>query len=97
MKGWEELNRRVTSWGFPGDVSGEESPCQFKRHKRPGFHPWVRKITWRRKWQPAPVFLPEKSHGQKNLWATVHEVTKTLHNRAHTQAKAVTSNGIETD
>ena len=22
---------------------------------------------WRRKWQPAPVFLPGKSHGQKSL------------------------------
>ena len=28
-----------------------------------GVDPWVRKIPWRRKWQPIPVFLPEKSHG----------------------------------
>ena len=28
---------------------------------------WVGKIPWRRKWQPTPVFLPGKSHGQKNL------------------------------
>ena len=34
---------------------------------RPGFNPWVGKIPWRRKWQPSPVFLPEKSHGQKGL------------------------------
>ena len=34
---------------------------------RPGFHPWVRKIPWRRKWQPTPVFLPEKSHGPRSL------------------------------
>ena len=27
------------------------------------FDPWVRKISWRRKWQPTPVFLPEKSYG----------------------------------
>ena len=25
------------------------------------------KIPWRRKWQPAPVFLPRKSHGQRSL------------------------------
>ena len=25
------------------------------------------KIPWRRKWQPTPVFLPEKSHGQRSL------------------------------
>ena len=28
---------------------------------------WVRKIPWRRKWQPTPVFLPGKSHGQRSL------------------------------
>ena len=32
-----------------------------------GFDPWVRKILWRRKWQPTPVFLPGKSHGQRSL------------------------------
>ena len=31
------------------------------------FNPWVGKIPWRRKWQPTPVFLPEKSHGQRRL------------------------------
>ena len=29
--------------------------------------PWVGKIPWRRKWQPTPVFLPGKSHGQRSL------------------------------
>ena len=24
-------------------------------------------ITWRRKWQPTLAFLPEKSHGERNL------------------------------
>ena len=33
----------------------------------PGFDPWVGKIPWRRKWQPTPVFLPGKSHGQRSL------------------------------
>ena len=28
---------------------------------------WVRKIPWRRKWQPTPVFLPGESHGQRSL------------------------------
>ena len=35
--------------------------------RRPGFKPWVRKIFWRRKWHPAPVFLPGKSHGWRSL------------------------------
>ena len=34
---------------------------------RIGFNPWVRKITWRREWQPTPVFLPGEFHGQKTL------------------------------
>ena len=32
-----------------------------------GFGPWVRKIPWRRVWQPIPVFLPGESHGQRSL------------------------------
>ena len=31
------------------------------RHKRCEFDLWVRKIPWRRKWQPTLVFLPEES------------------------------------
>ena len=33
----------------------------------PRFSPWVRKIPWRRKWQPTPGFLPGEPHGQKSL------------------------------
>ena len=33
----------------------------------PGSDPWVGKIPWRRAWQPTPVFLPGKFHGQRNL------------------------------
>ena len=28
---------------------------------------WIEKIPWRRRWQPTPVFLPEKSHEQRSL------------------------------
>ena len=34
---------------------------------RSRFDPWVKKIPWRRKWQPTPVFLPGKFHGRRNL------------------------------
>ena len=50
--------------GLPRWLSGKESACW---HKRCGFYPWVEKIPWRRKWQPNPVFLPGKSHGQRSL------------------------------
>ena len=52
---------------FPKWLSGKESTCLCRRCRRCGFNPWVRKISWRRKWQPTPVFLPGKSHGQKSL------------------------------
>ena len=28
---------------------------------RHGFDPWVRKLSWRRAWQPTPVFSPGES------------------------------------
>ena len=37
---------------------------QYRRHR---FNPWARKSSWRRKWQPTPVFLPGESHGQRKL------------------------------
>ena len=40
---------------------------QCRNCRRPGFYPWVRKIPWRRAWQPTPVFLPGESHGQRSL------------------------------
>ena len=35
--------------------------------KRCGFDPWVRKIPWKWKWQPAPVFLSGKVYGRRSL------------------------------
>ena len=46
-----------TQWDYPGGASGKEPTCQCRRRKKCMFHPWVRKIWWRRKWQPTPVFL----------------------------------------
>ena len=55
------------SQGLPRWCSGKESACQCRRLKRHRFNPWVGKIPWRRKWQPALVFLPGKFHGQRSL------------------------------
>ena len=41
-----------------------------------GLIPGSGRFPWRRKWQPAPVFLPGESHGQSSLCSTLHEVTK---------------------
>ena len=34
---------------------------------RPVIDTWVRKIPWRRAWQPTPVSLAGESHGQRSL------------------------------
>ena len=52
---------------LPGAAGGKEPTCQCRTGKRRGFDPWVGKLPWRRKWQPTPVFLPGKSHGQRSL------------------------------
>ena len=58
---------RLSSKGLLWWLSDKESVCQCKRRRRLRFSPCVGKIPWRRKWQPTPVFLPEKSHGQRSL------------------------------
>ena len=35
--------------------------------RRRRFDPWVGKIPSSRKWQPTPLFLPGKFHGQRNM------------------------------
>ena len=49
---------------LPQGLSSEDSACQCRRLR---FHPWVRKIPWRRQWQLTPVFLPGESHGERSL------------------------------
>ena len=46
--------------------------------RRPGFDPWVGKISWRRKWQPTPVLLPGKIPWMEELHRlqSMDEVTK---------------------
>ena len=36
---------------------------------------WVITVSWRRKWQPTPVFLPGKSYGHRSLAGSVHRIT----------------------
>ena len=35
--------------------------------QRPSVDPSVRKMPWRREWQPTPVFWPGELHGQRSL------------------------------
>ena len=61
------FNSLMDVLGFPCGASGKEPICQYKSCKRCRFDPWVRKIPWRRGWQPTPVFLPGESHGEWSL------------------------------
>ena len=61
--------------GLPWWLSGKESTCQCRR---PGPDPLVGKMPWRRKWQPTPVFLPGKFHGQRSLVGYSPRVAKEL-------------------
>ena len=51
-------------WDFPG---GSVNNPPANNAGDAGFDPWVGNILWRRAWQPTPVFLPGKSHGQRSL------------------------------
>ena len=43
---------------------------------RHGFDPWIGKISWRRAWQPTPVFLPGESTDRGAWWAVVHSAVE---------------------
>ena len=61
---------------FPGSTGGKEPPWKCRRPKRCEFDPWVRKIPWRRAWQPAHSCL-ENPMDRGAWWATVHRVAET--------------------
>ena len=65
LSNWTELKHII--WIFTDvytRLSGKEFTCQCRRR---GFHLWVRKIPWRRKWKPTPVFLTGEFHRQKSI------------------------------
>ena len=69
---WTAAHQGPPSMGFSRQEywSGVPLPsptCQCRRHKRCWYDSWVRKIPWRREWQPTPVFLPGESHGRRSL------------------------------
>ena len=67
------------SYGLLRRHSGKESACQCWRYKRHRFDSWLRKRPWKRKWQPTPVFLPEKSHGQRSSEGCSPKVCRVRH------------------
>ena len=59
--------RCVESWAFQVVLVVKNPPADARDARKHEFNPWVDKIPRRRAWQPTPVFLPGKSHGQRSL------------------------------
>ena len=56
----------MTRWASPLPQR-ERIQLRCRRGRRCGFDCQIRKIPWRRKWQPTPVPLPGESYGQRSL------------------------------
>ena len=53
--------------GFPSGSAGEESACTEGDPGDVGLSPGLGRSPGGEKWQPIPVFLPGKSHGERIL------------------------------
>ena len=73
-------------------LSGKEYTRQ---NRRPGFNPEIRKIPWRRTWQPTPVILPGKFHGQRSLagYSPWGRKESDMTERAHLHTNAALTTG----
>ena len=67
MRNWTERIYQNTYTGFPGGTVVKNLLANAGDTRDTGFHPWVRKVSWSRKWQLTPVFLPGKFHAQRIL------------------------------
>ena len=83
---------------FPGGAVVKNLPANDGNTKRHKFNSWVGKMLWSRKWQPAPVFLPGRSHGQRCLvdYSSWGYSQTQLNNRTHAQliSDAVLLSGV---
>ena len=64
MTGQDRIGSSVRFLGFLGDSLAKKPPANARDM---GSIPGLGRFPWRRKWQPIPIFLPGKSHGQRRL------------------------------
>ena len=62
--------------GFPGGSMAQNPPANAGDARDLGLIPGSGRFPWSRKWQPAPVFLPENPMDRGAWRATVHGVAK---------------------
>ena len=89
LRFWFGGQPRLTQ-GLPRCPSRLRIRLQCRRYRRWVFDPWVRKILWRREWQPTLVFLPGEFHEQRRLVAYSPWGHKEVHMTewvTHTQAQ----------
>ena len=73
--------------------------CKSRRHKRHWFDPFVGKISWRRKWQPTPVFLTwkipwtEEPGGLQSMGLQL-DMTENTHTRTHTRTQNTVTHSL---
>ena len=74
---WEIYNDilHVCVW-LPRWLNSKQFACQFSRHRRWAFNPWVWKIPWRRKCNPLQYSCLENPMDRGAWQATVHGVAK---------------------
>ena len=61
---WQEVKMTHCNLGLPEGLRWQRICLQCRK---PGFDPWIGKITWRREWLLDPVFRPGESYGQRSL------------------------------
>ena len=77
---------------YPGGTVVKNLPAT-AGNARDRFDPWVGKIPWTRKWQPAPAFLPGKFHRPRSLigystWGCKElDMTEHAHTQTHTHTQ----------
>ena len=89
---WLSTHTHTYILGFPQWLSGKRLCLQCWRHRRRRLDPCVGKTPQRRKWQPTPVFLPEKSHREKPGRLQSLGLQRVGHDWAHTQCNILMMN-----
>ena len=65
----------MATLGSPGGASSKEAACQYRRQKRLGFSPWVRKIPEEGHGNPLRIFAWRIAMDRGAWPAIVHGVT----------------------
>ena len=73
VKSFSRARLLATAWTAAYQAPPIHLPMQEVQRE---FDPWIGKIPWSRKWQLAPVFLPENVMGRRGFQATVAGAAK---------------------